>query len=75
MPAVAKLPDGPEWVYEIKLGGYRTLAINSNGKLRLYSRKRKSFNRQYPHIVEALNDLPQDTDPRTNRGDKQITFG
>jgi ATP-dependent DNA ligase len=59
--AVAKLPSGPEWVYEIKLDGYRALAINSNGRLSLFSRKRKSFNRQYPHIVEALHDLPKDT--------------
>jgi len=59
--AVAKLPDGAGWVYEIKLDGYRAIAISSHGKLNLYSRKRKSFNRQYPYIVEALNDLPQDT--------------
>ena len=26
--AVTKLPDGPDWVYEIKLDGYRALAIN-----------------------------------------------
>jgi ATP-dependent DNA ligase len=48
--AVEKLPGGPVWVYEIKLDGYRALAINAKGKLSLYSRKRKSFNRQYPHI-------------------------
>jgi ATP-dependent DNA ligase len=45
--AVPKFPDGPEWVYEIKLDGYQALAINSDGKLGLYSRKRKSFHRQY----------------------------
>ena len=59
--AVAKLPDGPEFVYEIKFDGYRALAINANGKLSLYSRKRKSFNRQYQHIFDALGDLPQNT--------------
>ena len=59
--AVAKLPDGPDWVYEIKLDGYRALAINSNGKPRLYSRRRKSFNRQYRHIFDALRDLPENT--------------
>lgn len=33
--AVPKLPDDPEWVYEIKLDGYRAVALNSNGKLSL----------------------------------------
>jgi ATP-dependent DNA ligase len=59
--AVPKLPDGAEWVYEIKLDGYRALAINSDGNLGLYSRKRKSFHRQYLHIFEARRELPQDT--------------
>ena len=59
--AVTKLPDGPEWVYEIKLDGYRALAINANGKLSLYSRKRKSFNRQYQQVFDALRDLPANT--------------
>jgi bifunctional non-homologous end joining protein LigD len=59
--AVSKLPSGPDWVYEIKLDGYRALAINANGKLSLYSRRRKSFNRQYQHVLEALRDLPQNT--------------
>jgi ATP-dependent DNA ligase len=59
--AVTKLPDGPDWVFEIKFDGYRALAINANGKLSLYSRKRKSFSRQYQHVFEALRDLPQNT--------------
>ena len=59
--AVAKLPEGAGWVYEIKLDGYRAVAINSKGKLSLVSRKRKSFNRQYPYILEALSDLPENT--------------
>jgi bifunctional non-homologous end joining protein LigD len=59
--AVTKLPDGLEWVYEIKLDGYRAQAINANGKLSLYSRNRKSFNRQYPSVVDGLHDLPANT--------------
>jgi len=35
--------------------------VKSGGDLTLYSRRRKSFNRQFPLIVEALDDLPQDT--------------
>jgi bifunctional non-homologous end joining protein LigD len=59
--AVTKLPDGPGWVYEIKLDGYRALAINANGKLSLYSRRRKSLNRQYRQVFDALRDLPENT--------------
>jgi DNA ligase D-like protein (predicted ligase) len=59
--SVSKLPEGPDWVYEIKLDGYRAVAINLRGKLKLVSRKQKSFDRQYPYIVDALTDLPENT--------------
>jgi ATP-dependent DNA ligase len=59
--AVPKLPDGPQWLYEIKLDGYRFIAVKSSGKLNLLSRRRNSFNRQYSLVVEALADLPDDT--------------
>jgi DNA ligase D-like protein (predicted ligase) len=59
--AVADLPDGAQWLYEIKWDGYRAEAINEDGKLVLLSRRRKSFNRQFPLIVEALSDLPENT--------------
>ncbi len=55
--AVPKLPDDAEWVYEIKLDGYRAIAVKSAGTLNLYSRRRSSFNRQYPLVYEALADL------------------
>jgi DNA ligase D-like protein (predicted ligase) len=59
--AVTQLPEGADWVYEIKLDGYRAVAVNAKGKLNLYSRNRKSFDRQYPYIVEALKELPANT--------------
>jgi DNA ligase D-like protein (predicted ligase) len=59
--AVSKLHDGPQWVYEIKLDGYRALGIKSNGTVRLLSRRNNSFNRQYPLVVEALAELPENT--------------
>jgi DNA ligase D-like protein (predicted ligase) len=59
--AVPKIPDGPQWIYEIKLDGYRAQAVRSDANLTLYSRRRKSFNRQFPHVVEALSDLPENT--------------
>jgi DNA ligase D-like protein (predicted ligase) len=59
--AVPKLHDGPQWVYEIKLDGYRALGIRSDRGVRLLSRRNNSFNRQYPLIVEALGELPEET--------------
>jgi len=59
--AVPKLPNGLGWLYEIKLDGYRAIAVKSGGKLNLFSRRRNSFNRQYALVVECLADLPDDT--------------
>src|SRR5467141_3352380 len=59
--SVSKLPEGLEWLWEIKLDGYRALAVKSRTGLTLFSRRRKSLNRQFPYIVEELADLPAGT--------------
>src|ERR1700730_17005496 len=55
--ATSKLPDGAKWVWEIKLDGYRTIAVKSSSGLTLLSRRNKLLNREFPHIVDALGDL------------------
>jgi bifunctional non-homologous end joining protein LigD len=58
---VPKLHDGSQWIFEIKLDGYRAFGIKSDHGVRLLSRRNNSFNRQYPLIVEALSELPEET--------------
>src|SRR5216684_3831533 len=55
------LPEAAEWLYELKLDGYRTLAINSAGRVQLRSRNDNDFSVRYPAIVRALASLPCET--------------
>jgi bifunctional non-homologous end joining protein LigD len=56
-----RLPVGPDWLYEIKLDGYRALAIKNDGRAALRSRNDNDFSRRYPIIVKALAALPNET--------------
>ena len=58
--AVTKLPDSGSWVWEIKIDGYRAIAVKTD-HVNPYSRTRNSFNSKFSYIVEALWDMPQGT--------------
>ncbi len=58
---VDKLPEGGEWLYEIKLDGYRCLAVKRDKEASLYSRNRKSFDKTFSHIARALAPLEPGT--------------
>jgi bifunctional non-homologous end joining protein LigD len=57
----AALPEGPAWSYELKLDGYRALAVKTEGRVRLRSRNDKDFNARYPGIVRGLANLRDGT--------------
>ncbi len=56
-----RLPEGANWLYELKLEGYRAIAVKSSGQVRLWSRNEKDLSRSYPSIVNALAALPDET--------------
>jgi bifunctional non-homologous end joining protein LigD len=49
-----KLPEG-DWIYEVKLDGYRALAFKNGKEVRLVSRNQKALNS--PQLLDALKSL------------------
>jgi ATP-dependent DNA ligase len=58
---VSKLPQGPEWSYEIKLDGFRLSPVKKNDETTLYSRRGNILNRKFHYIATALKKLPDNT--------------
>jgi len=56
-----KLPEGENWLYELKIDGYRSVAFKTGGTVHLRSRNNKDFSAAYPGIVDALSGLPDET--------------
>jgi len=60
--SVSELPaDIKNWLYEIKLDGYRCLIGKSPNKVTLWSRRGNIFTKQFPHIAQACNGLEAHT--------------
>jgi ATP-dependent DNA ligase len=58
---VSKLPEGAQWQYEIKLDGYRALALKTEQGVQLLYRRNNVLNAQFSKIASALEALPYDT--------------
>jgi bifunctional non-homologous end joining protein LigD len=52
--AVKKLPEGDEWLYELKWDGYRALLIKDGQHVEIRSRNDKSLSAMYPGIATAV---------------------
>jgi ATP-dependent DNA ligase len=59
--AVAKLPEGAPWSYELKFDGYRAIGLKAGGRVQLFSRNGKDFAKRFASIAAALEMLPEDT--------------
>ncbi len=50
---VERLPDGPDWAYEVKFDGYRALLLKEGDHVELRSRNDKDLTRTYPTVTAA----------------------
>src|SRR5688572_26380657 len=58
---VQQLPNGKDWLYEVKFDGYRCLAGRDAAGVTLWSRRGNDFTVQFPKIAKACEQLPSGT--------------
>ena len=58
---VQNLPQGQEWLYEVKFDGYRCLAGKDEKGVTLWSRRENHFTKQFSPIAQACERLPPNT--------------
>ena len=52
---VSKLPEGPDWTYEVKLDGYRVQALCDGSQSRLLSKNGKDLASRFPAALRAVS--------------------
>jgi bifunctional non-homologous end joining protein LigD len=50
---VSRLPEGEDWLYELKLDGYRALLLKDGSLIRILSRNEKDLTQMYPTVAAA----------------------
>jgi bifunctional non-homologous end joining protein LigD len=59
--AATQLPEGGEWIYEVKWDGYRVLALKHRDNVRLLSLKERNLTTDFPSIAQAVRGVNADT--------------
>jgi len=54
---VTKLPEGDDWIYEIKQDGYRVIAVVDGNTVLLHSISGLDYTREFPNVTFALKNL------------------
>jgi bifunctional non-homologous end joining protein LigD len=53
--------DNPDWLFEIKLDGYRAIAFVENGRARLVSRNQNDLTAQFPELADLAKHIQAKT--------------
>jgi bifunctional non-homologous end joining protein LigD len=54
---VQQLPEGPDWIYEVKLDGYRAMLLKDGARVEVRSRNNNDFSRTYPSVAAAARTI------------------
>jgi bifunctional non-homologous end joining protein LigD len=54
----SRVPDGDDWLHELKFDGYRAVTFFENGKVRLVSRNGNDWTARFRAVADALETLP-----------------
>jgi bifunctional non-homologous end joining protein LigD len=57
---VDDLPEGPDWLFEVKFDGYRAIAAAHGDHVRIYTRSGNDWTDRYPAIARAIAALNLD---------------
>src|SRR5437868_4728522 len=58
IPTLAKIPPrGSDWLFELKLDGYRLMVRKNGLDVRVYSRRGADFTKRFPRLVAAASRL------------------
>ena len=58
---VTRLPEGDDWLYEVKFDGYRALLIKNGQQVRIRSRNDRDLTSSYPGIAAGARGLRAET--------------
>jgi hypothetical protein len=60
MAKITEVPfDSPDWIFEVKLDGYRGIAVfDAAGKPHLWSRNGLPLEKKFPAVTKALSETP-----------------
>ncbi|MBI4446439.1 MAG: DNA ligase D [Acidobacteria bacterium] len=58
---IKQVPEGDEWIHEIKFDGYRIIALIQDGAARLLTRRGLDWTGKFPSIANAILLLPVST--------------
>ena len=58
--SVDELPSGRQWIYELKLDGYRALVMKKRRAVTIFSRRGNNLNSMFAPLVSAFSFLPDD---------------